>query len=405
VFNAALLLMSNADNWEQVHENDLLPEDAAAIAFGIYTDWLVGDCMTCQDVIQCVPELSAGLERDGVINPNSVDPDDSTVVDARFPSELRAENILADPALCDMDAVWSAVLEIATRIDAGGRDFWETAAGETDAIERIGQIVALVPLFGDVIGEGLQLLSDSAPDMLTQYNSYSSQSVIEEIACDIFSMVCNDCRYPTFQELYDYFAGNSALGQERWEELALQAVVDILLGVGQAGPGMVYFTTNIVQLWVLSLAGTWVRSVGVNMLPIWARVGAADPTDAWELLCDGCEPPVSACETVVSNLTGRYGTTWAVDGVNPCLLHVTSGPRQGDSDYYVALDTTQQSGVNFRVDTSNPVGLSLVNCRWTVDGGAAHFTNIAGLEQCSAMDNFYIRSNAAFTIDILFIAI
>lgn len=130
------------------------------------------------------------------------------------------------------------------------------------------------------------------------------------------------------------------------------------------------------------------------------RLGADEPNDDCALLCTDCPELPEGCELIVSDLELRYGTTFTQDAGNPCLIHAVSGGAQGDGDYYVAMKTL--SGLNFSVTASNSAGLALINCRWTIDGGGGAFTNLSGLNAVSAMDNFYIRSNTPFTIDIEF---
>jgi len=289
VFNQALLMLSQPGLWEQVNATDITPEVAAARAYTVYTDWLNGGCsLDCNDVMGCLPTYTTDMLRAGTYNIDRIDPADETVIDARFPSTSRDGEILPPPTDCNLDELWSGVLEIATRIDGNGRDFWEIITAQADRIERVAEAIALVPLLGDIVGEGLALLAEIAPDMLDLYAAYSSQSTIEGIACDVFSTVCAECRYPTYQELYDYYAGRSALGAENWVNIALDALLDVLLGTSGSSPGIVYMTTNILQLWVLATGARFASTMGVNFIALWAGLGASSPSDGWELLCGGC---------------------------------------------------------------------------------------------------------------------
>lgn len=404
VYNRALLLLADPAQWEQVNETDITPEEAAATAYQIYGEWLSGECsLDCNDVLACVQTVIEDIIAGGTINVNVIDPSDTEVIETRFPTASRNAGILPDPVGCNKDELWSGILEIVTRIDDNGRDFWETVVAETDTIERIAEIIALVPLFGDIIGEGLELLADIAPTMRDKYLAFSSATVIEETACDLFQLVCAECRYPTYQEVYDYYAGLSAIGEEHWEELAFEALIDILLGTESSANAIVYWTTNIVQLWVLAALSTWLRTIGVKFIALWAKLGAADPSDNWEILCGECGEEPSPCDGVMDQLGVQFGTTYEAAEGNECLLHCTSGPKQGDNSYYVSLNTNPAGdGQNFTIDISNESGLSLHGCYWAVDGGASHYTNITGLEACSAMDRFYIRSNTPFTCDVTF---
>jgi hypothetical protein len=403
VYNRALLWLTEPVQWEQLNVTDLSPEECAAIAFGIYEEWLSGECsVDCEDVIACIQPLIDDIVRQGTYNVNQVDASDTTVIETRFSTAERNAAILPPPSGCDLDELWAGILEIVTRIDANGRDFWEVVQAQTDTLDRIGSIIALVPLFGDIVGEGLQLLADVAPTMYAKYVAYSSQEVIEGIACDLFQLVCAECRYPSYQEVFDYLAGNSALGVAHWEEIGWQALVDVLIGTSTSSNAIVYFTTNIVQAWVLSGLATWISTYGVKFIALWAGIGAAVPSDAWELICGECSGAASPCEETIPQLTAEFGCTREQIGENECLMHCTSGPQQGDGDYYVGFETTSLGDQPFSVDTSNPSGLSLHNCRWDLGEDGPHYTNLDGLEAVAAMDAFYIRSNTPFTIDIQF---
>lgn len=307
VFNAALLETSQAWNYEQLYPTDLTPDEAAAIGFAVYEDWLSGDCsLDCDDVLACLTVYTAGQKSAGTYNVNKVDIDDETAVETRFPSVDRAQKILPDPSPCSLDEIWAGILEVVTRIDGNGRDFWEIIVAKTDVIERIGEIIALVPIFGDMIGEGLGLLAEIAPTMKEKYEAHSTQSTIEEIACDLFQTVCSDCRYPTYQEVFDYYSGRSALGAQAWAEIALSAALDVLIGASGSSPAIVYMTTNIVQSWVLSLGATWIKTFGVEFVGLWAQLGANDANDDWETLCGSCGD--SWCHTW---LNGNGQGPWA----------------------------------------------------------------------------------------------
>lgn len=289
VFNQALLMLTQPGQWEQVNDTDITPDVAAARAYTVYTDWLNGGCsLDCDDVMGCLPSYTTDTLRAGTYNTEKIDPSDTLVIETRFPTATREGEILPPPADCSNDELWAGILEIITRIDGNGRDFWEIITAQADRIERVAEAIALVPLLGDIIGEGLALLAEIAPDMLDLYAAFSSQSTIEAIACDMFSTVCGECRYPTYQELYDYYSGQSALGAANWEDIAFDALVDVLLGTNGTSPGIVYMTTNIVQLWVLATGARFASTMGVNFIALWAGLGAASPSSGWELLCGGC---------------------------------------------------------------------------------------------------------------------
>lgn len=360
VFNRAFLQLTSEWEWEQLHETDLTPAEAAEIAYNVYVDWLTGDCsLNCNDVLACNVQYTQDQLAAGTYNVNVIDPSDDTVIETRFPTAARETEILPAPAGCDLDEIWAGIVEIAQRIDDNGRDFWQTVVTETDKIDRIAEIIALVPLFGDIVGEALSILADIAPDMLDLYESYSTQSAIEGIACDLFQTVCGDCRYPTYQEVFDYYAGRSALGEAQWQNIAFDALVDILLGTSGASSGIVYMTTNILQIWVLSAAAQFVKTFGVKFLAVWAGVGASVPSDAWEILCGAC------------------GQTWSHDwldgdGEGPFTLMPATFPNycvatyNATQDRYEACLPANNSSryIRAKATFAQPVNLTRISYDW-----------------------------------------
>lgn len=303
VFNAALLTATKSYNYEQISETSLTPEEAAARAFQVYIDYLEGACVDCDKLTPCIPGLAEELGLYGLAY-NQLPADNADVMRARFPVADRQTSIKAPPAGCDNDILWAGCLEIAERIDQYGLDWLEVLVAETDAIERVASVVALIPLFGDILGESLLIFAAEVTNLRNGYVAHSSTDVIEGIACDLFALGCASCRYPTWDELLDYYGGLGVTEMLGWRDLTIQAIFDYFVGTSGLANQVIYFTTNTLQLFTRYLNGRWGTGPGRSILPTWASYGEDFPSDNWETLCDGCD---EVWEQVFDMRTGIHG--------------------------------------------------------------------------------------------------
>lgn len=292
VVNAAILEMTNPANYEQLNETDLTPEEAAASAYSMYETYLEGECglMDCNDVLDCVPDIESTIIDNGTFNANIVNVNDTTILEKRFPETERQTEILDPPIGCDLDILFGSIREIVTRIDSYGLDLLQTLVANTDPIDRIADLIALVPLFGDIVGETLALVSQEADNLLDLYEAHQTIDLVDEITCDLFTMVCNDCRYPTYEELLTYYASLGITGIEDYAELSWNLIVDLLIDSAGASAQIVYFTVNAALLFGRYLGGTVQGQSGPGFIEQWAILGADSPSSDHETLCP-CEEP------------------------------------------------------------------------------------------------------------------
>lgn len=259
----------------------------------------LADTMSCDDVADCIETSQAVRDaitemndEYGTTNPNYLSPtgtESTTIINNRFPPSERDESIKDNPPSCDKDALWAGIRYMVERMDENGRDWLEGIVSKADVWQRIIEFAGTVPIVGELAENVLKAVVENAEDLLNAYNTHSSTAELDNIACDLFEMVCAECRYPTFQEIADYYANFGITGIQDWANLGLKAIVDYVTASNGLASLVVYFTVNTFQLWVLYAEATFFNARAAKTLTIWADIGEDNPNNGWELLCSGCE--------------------------------------------------------------------------------------------------------------------
>jgi len=258
------------------------------------------ETMTCEDVADCIETSTEVQDALTVVNQNTNDlygtynPDiltpagtETEIMDTRFPPADRAQpaHELVD---CNLDELWAGIYFMVQKLDETGRDWLEFAVSGADKSQRAANIVAKIPIIGSVAGTALEQLAEVAQDILNLYNAYSTEASQQDIACALFELVCAECRYPTFDEIADYYRSNSTITTENYAEITLKALVDFLFLSNLAAAQLCYHTVIMVALWTLYVGSTFVGMRGIKWISIWLDNGEEFANDEWQVLCDGC---------------------------------------------------------------------------------------------------------------------
>ena len=203
----------------------------------------------------------------------------------RLPEHAEEFRDLPDP--CNLDELWAGIREMVERIDQQGRDLLEDLSVLNDKAERVQGAIDLVPILGDIIADVSDFFTETIPDLLTAYNAFSSPTALDLVACDLFSMVCAECRYPTYDEVFEYFKNNTGLTLDNFATTNYLAVWTGIKVVS-AVPEPVWMAVNTWQTFTLGFGGKWNSSYGKRTFAIWASFGEDLPNDNWIVLCDGC---------------------------------------------------------------------------------------------------------------------
>lgn len=246
----------------------------------------VDDCITANPTTQTL--INNLILNTGTSNPNSIIPD-VTMGSDRIP-EADTEPISTAPPLCDNDALWAGIREMVDRLDQNGRDVIEDLAVINDKIEQIFEAIDLVPILGDFVKDVSDFFTEEIPDILNAYNAASSPTFLDNLACDLFEMVCSECRYPTFDEVFQIIASRSLLGVPS-SILATNYVQswNLIKGIAIGVPEPVWYTINLWQCMTLLYGGNFGRTYGKDVFSVWASFGEDNPNNNWEILCSGCD--------------------------------------------------------------------------------------------------------------------
>lgn len=223
----------------------------------------------------------------GLGNPNTVNGDRTTIHDRNLPDVL--DEPVATLINCDLDALWSGVREMVNRIDDGARDLLEDLANINDVVQRYQAFIDVVPILGDIAEAVVTAATELIPDILNSYNAHSSEEVLDGIACDIFGLVCSECRYPTFMEVLNYYAalGYDMSDMDAMTTLSLVSKLSQMM-VGSPPPELIYFSVTTFELFTLFLQATFNGVSGTAALSKWCRLGEDYANNNWIELCDSC---------------------------------------------------------------------------------------------------------------------
>lgn len=276
-------------------------DDSELIWFTWVRAFREGSVMACEEVADCVEsEIAEGnttlinaLTQNTIAtgsggNYNRVNGDITTVLDRNPPLSLQ-ESI--NPEFeCDLNKLWGAIRHgIVERLDDTARDLLEDLAAINDLPQRFQAFIDVIPVLGDIAEGIVTLATEVVPDILNLYNSFSSEAALDEIACDLFSLVCAECRMPTFEELYNYY---STLGYEldAMDAQTLAPMMQKIAGmIGAFQPAsIVYHSMITFQLFTLYLQAEFNGVAGVSTIYKWGRLGEDFGSDNWVDLCETC---------------------------------------------------------------------------------------------------------------------
>lgn len=305
------------------------------------------DCQSVADCIETSTEVTNALtynnDQYATTDPNYLSEagtESTTIINNRFPPAEREQEIFDAPPGCDKDKLWAAIRYIVERIDDNGRQMLERIVTKVDIWEKVIEFVGTVPIVGELAENVLKAFVGSVQDLLNAYDAHSSQTAMDEIACDLFEMVCAECRYPTFNEIADYYANFGITGVQDWVNLSLKAIVDYVTGSNGLAGLVVYFTVNTFQLWVLYAEATFVNASKAKVLRIWADIGEDYANNGWELLCNACADTSWAYELDLTQALPAWVTVangnW-VNGVGVTAVDVGS-PAQSTVNILITLN-------------------------------------------------------------------
>jgi len=191
---------------------------------------------------------------------------------------------------CNLDALWAGIRDgIVQRLDDNARSVLEWLVSKADVAARGTALVGAIPIFGSMAKALLDQMVELAPDMLNLFEAYSSIEHMDEIACEIFGIVCAECRYPTFTEVFDYYASYGITGIGDLDDIVIATATDLLFGSTELLALAFYHTIIAYELIVLFFGSKFYGFTGSDALVTMASLGEDFANDNWEVLCDSCD--------------------------------------------------------------------------------------------------------------------
>lgn len=363
-FNAAFaaaiygLYAQMSKEWFWREQGTLTPQMAAFYSSqGLAITEAYGDCMDCEDVASCIEEqlpinqtlrnaLYQYLTESGFNNPNRIDALNTTLADRNSADGLTTPlGTLED---CNLDVLWGAIRHgIVQRLDDEGRDLLENLALISDPAERLGVFIDVVPVLGDV-AEGIVFqFTEIIPDVLNLYDAYSSESTMDEIACEIFGMVCADCRYPTWTEIITYYQENAIVGIPDMNSATLETVMALMEDLAEALPRLAYHTVIYWMLLIINLKAVFNGLTSDGIIREFVEIGEDFASDNWFDLCDTCQQQYRLWTHDFSDGMGAFQWVRVAD--------VQQGTLEGGAINSIVSGATRQYQISLPVDPTHRI--------------------------------------------------
>lgn len=259
--------------------------------------------MSCEDVADCVESelvinetlinsVTNTINLNGFGDTNHANPTITKIPD-RNPAGSLAEPIFNQPE-CNLNALWAGIRDgIVQRMDDNARTVLENLAAINDVPERLQTLLDVIPVVGDLAEFFVTNLTQVIPDIENLYAAHSSIEAMDEIACDLFALVCDECRYPSYDEVLNYYKSYGLASGEDIADLTLQMITDFVTGSATTAAEVTYFTVQTWQLFTWYLQATFNGKSGTRTLIEYARLGEDFANNNWLDLCNSCNEAYS----------------------------------------------------------------------------------------------------------------
>lgn len=268
-----------------------------------------GTAVTCEEIADCI-DTSEEVQNAITTNPQillqnlmanansgigdipAIDAATSTTMNTPQGIGTAKDDDIKDLENCDLNMLWAGIRDgIVQRLDDNARSALEWLVSKADVGERATALVGAIPVFGAMAQAVLDQMVELAPDMLNLYEAYSSIAVMDEIACEIFGLVCSQCRYPTYQEVFSYYAAAGITGIDDLDDILIAAATDFLFASTELAALAFYHTMIAYELIVLGLGSKFYGLSGSSALVTLATLGEDFANDNWQTLCEDCDEP------------------------------------------------------------------------------------------------------------------
>lgn len=379
--------MANAWFWREL--GTMTPETAAFLSSrGLGMTNAYGECatMSCEEIADCIETdtvtqeaLAAALQtsvplqdavfnyvnKAGFGNPLHVSGTNTKIADVN-PLGFESDDVKTLDN-CDLNALWGGIRHgIVDRLDENLQDILQDISAIPTIIGRNAAWLDVVPVLGDIAEAIVTSLSSVVPTLLSLFEAYSSEATKDELACELFNLVCADCKYPTHEQIYNHFKNYGMPETPEIGEWVLETMTDLLTNPVGVVAKVAYFTLMTWQLGIIYLQSKINNATAEHQLRLWAGLGEDWANDNWLTLCDECQ---ETYQKVVWDFSdGQQG--WKIDTLAPIV------GKWGGSYWETTNDATS---ANMRLKVSREIPrtaqVMAYKMEWEVVTGATTFFN------------------------------
>lgn len=340
----------------------------------------VADCIETSEDVQnaLIEQIDTNLDMQNALRRQiadtltqlGFDPDSTTAASVEADEIKELEN-------CDLDALWAGIRDgIVQRLDDNARQFLEIMVSKLDLVQRANSIIAAIPVVGALASATIDAFVELIPDLKNAYEAYSSIDAMDTAACEIFALVCSECRYPTNQELFDYFANLGASGIDDLTTLSTTVAYEVLAsGASVASPVIAWHTLIAIQIFTLLINEKFANLAGIASVADMAGLGEDFANDNWLTLCDSCNENFKLWTHLFSSGMGDFdfvysGTTQRGTLSGDVVQGVTASSTLKVIEMTMPLDPTwrvESARITFRRTGTGTAGNFIFRWRPTPD--------------------------------------
>lgn len=352
---------------------------------------IVGE-FACDDIEYCIRN-SITIQQLIQIESGKIPPDFPNPIEITLPEDERNTPLRPYPTGCPRDKIWAAIRYLVDRLmEEWAIDILQDISSAFEQFEKFARALDLIPVLGDAAEAVVQGLIQAPGDLLQQVEAWDSPTTRDLLACEIFQLVCHLCRYPTYNELVEFFydklpENHPIPGAYTIEQLLV--TFEIIAGFG--GEVIAYSMIGL-GLALLALNQQFGRAKNLSVIPLWLSFGEDEPDDDWQAFCQCTDAHwrirtrQNSLHELVENGTLRViqgnlrdtGCLWCVDSSGDSALEfeldvpVAHTPMAefsigGDADlggnYVISMNDENGNMQVVRI-ASDPFGSGVVTCAW-----------------------------------------
>lgn len=370
---AYVLCVPNIPQWRQVVLGHLL-----TMTYGYFWDKNSGDFDRARDVMKEIvyPLLDSSsdcfcdLVTDCILNNSSTTNAIRKIVNSSTvgtPSDNLTDGIIGSS--CSEDVVWGATNQFVDDLNLYIEDSFQVIETATNFVEVIADWLGGFPVVGGLLSLIPDILTYIQDTLAEEYESAYNQTLANEIKCELFCLLLQDCEIDV-TTIFNYFieqAGLSVIPDN------LEDVIDFVLNGVFTGDTWVY-AMSALAVGFLALGDPVIGSLpfitfpSTNALRISFALGANNPSNDWQILCDPCQfewefsrfGGSGNADSLIIAASGRGGApvcTGSYDALNDRAVACYSGSSSSIAPYASIVVVRIDFGVDCRLESVDLRGL------------------------------------------------